>query len=121
MSLLVGNENKLEETNMSASKQAEIKAVEQVPVLRKTKPVVYYIEALAPIVVGLRAAVTAYEHYRLGRCSPLQGEYLNTSPVVAVGEDGTTFETQNTMYVLREPVEDDEPAIAESEVEYHPV
>ena len=90
---------------MSASLQAEIRAVEQAPVLRKTKPVVYYIAALEPIVVGQRAQVTAYEHYRLGRCSPLQGEYLNTSPVVAVGEDGTTFETLNTMYVLRDEVD----------------
>jgi hypothetical protein len=104
---------------MSASLQAEIKAVEEVPVLKKTKPVVYYTEALSPIVKGQRANVTAYEHYRLGRVG--LGGYLHTSQVVEVGEDGTTFETLNTMYVLRDPVQDDEPSLAESEVQYHPV
>jgi hypothetical protein len=88
-----------EEENMSFSKQVEL--TEQAPVLRKTKPVVHYTEALSPIVKGSRANVVAYEHYRLGRVG--LGGYLNTSPVVAVGEDGTTFETLNTMYVLRDP------------------
>lgn len=79
---------------MSASKQAELGAVE------KVKPTVYYFEQLAPVVVGQRAAVTAASHPRLGRMG--FGEWLNTSAVVSVGEDGTSFETQNTLYVQRE-------------------
>lgn len=79
---------------MSASKQVEVQAV------AKVKPTVHYFEQLAPVVVGQRAQVRASSHPVLGRVGVF--EWLNTSPVVAVGEDGTTFETQNTMYVLRE-------------------
>jgi hypothetical protein len=103
---------------MSASKQAENGQVAR-SAEGGVKPVVYYTEALAPIVKGQRAQVTAYEHYRLGRVG--LGGYLNTSQVVEVGEDGTSFETLNTMYVLREPVEADEPSLTDSEVLYHPV
>jgi len=85
---------------MSFSKQVELAA--QAEVLRKTKPVVYYTEALRPIVKGERAQVVAYEHYRLGRVG--LGGWLNTSAVQTVGEDGTTFETNNSIYVLRDPV-----------------
>jgi hypothetical protein len=68
------------------------------------KPIVYYFEQLNPVVVGQRARVTAAVHYRLGNAS--QYDHLNTSPVVAVHEDGTTFETMNSMYILRaEPSE----------------
>jgi hypothetical protein len=82
----------------------DTQVVETAPVLKKTKPVVYYTEALVPIITGQRAKVVAFEHYRLGRAHT--GEFLNTSMVVQVGEDGTTFETLNTMYVLRDvPVE----------------
>jgi hypothetical protein len=70
-----------------------------------TKQTVYYTEALGPIVKGQRANVVAYEHYRLGRVG--LGGYLHTSKVVSVGEDGTTFETQNSIYVLRDAVESD--------------
>jgi hypothetical protein len=100
---------------MSQSKSLELVKTLQEPraipvkfaaVLKKLKPVVYYTEQLAPVVVGQRAQVTAYEHYRLGRVAAV-GEYLNTSMVVAVGEDGTTFETLNTMYVLRDEVDVD--------------
>lgn len=80
---------------MSVSKQVEVQAV------AKVKPTVYYFEQLAPVVVGQRAMVTAASHPVLGRTSGV-GEYLNTSLVVAVGEDGTSFETQNTLYVQRE-------------------
>ena len=73
-----------------------------------TKQTVYYTAALRPIVAGERAQVAAYEHYRLGTV-PRAG-WLDTSPVVEVGEDGTTFETKNSIYVLREPVDsNDEP------------
>lgn len=83
-----------EEENMSASKQVEVQAV------AKVKPTVHYFEQLAPVVVGQRAMVTAASHPVLGRAS--LDEYLNTSMVVSVGEDGTTFETLNTLYVQRE-------------------
>jgi hypothetical protein len=84
---------------MSASKQEEISKVAR-SAEGGVKPVVYYFEQLSPVVVGQRAQVTAPSHPRLGRLG--LSEWLNTSPVVAVGEDGTTFETRNSMYVQRE-------------------
>jgi hypothetical protein len=75
------------------------------------KPNVYYTKANSPIVTGERVAVDLIEHYRLGQSN---GHRAFTSPVVTVGEDGTTFETKNSMYVLREEPEQYEPF-------YHPV
>lgn len=76
-----------------------------------TKQTVYYTEALSPITKGSRVNVAAYSHYRLGRVRP--DEFLHTSKVVSVGEDGTTFETQNSIYVLREPVDSNDEPLAE--------
>lgn len=69
------------------------------------KPIVYYFEQLSPVIAGYRAQVTAAAHYRLGNCTGF--DHLNTSTVLSVGEDGTTFETRNSIYVLRDvPVEE---------------
>lgn len=62
------------------------------------KPIVYYFKQLQPVVVGERAQVTAAAHYRLGN----RFDWLSTSAVVSVSEDGTTFETRNSIYVLRD-------------------
>ena len=75
------------------------------------KPTVYYTKAETPIVSGERVVVRLIEHYRLGQSN---GHRATTSHVVAVGENGTTFETKNSMYVLREAPEPYEPM-------YHPV
>lgn len=75
------------------------------------KPTVYYTKANSPIVAGERVSVNLIEHYRLGQSN---GHRAFTSPVVTVGEDGTTFETKNSMYVQREAPEQYEPM-------YHPV
>lgn len=64
------------------------------------KKVVYYTKATQPIVAGYRAIVELTEHYRLGNTN---GRRVLTSDVVAVGEDSTTFETKNSMYVLCDP------------------
>jgi hypothetical protein len=77
------------------------------------KPVVYYTQQLGPVVAGNRASVYAAKHYRLGRLGAF--DWISTSPVVMVHEDGTTFETLNSMYVLREEPEGDEPALTEDE------
>lgn len=61
------------------------------------KKVVYYTKAVQPVVAGYRAIVELTEHYRLGLTN---GRNVLTSDVVVVGEDGTTFETKNSMYVL---------------------
>jgi hypothetical protein len=69
------------------------------------KPIVYYFKQLSPVIAGYRAQVTAAAHYRLGNCTGF--DHLNTSAVVVVHEDGTTFETKNSIYVLRDvPVEE---------------
>lgn len=97
------------------------------------KPVVYYTQQLSPVTVDRRAEVRAYAHYRLGQLGALG--WVSTSKVINVHEDGTTFETLNSMYVLRDEVEHDEPALTEdesvpaskrlsvvsTEVDYHPV
>lgn len=64
------------------------------------KQTVYYHEQLMPVVVGQSALVGVVSHPKLGRAG--LGEYARTSTVVAVGEDGTTFETQNSIYVYRD-------------------
>ena len=62
------------------------------------KPVVLFTEVLAPPVIGRRAALGGIEnHPRLGNL-----DWVNTSGVLEVRDDGRTIETRNTIYIKKE-------------------
>jgi hypothetical protein len=65
------------------------------------KPVVYYGERdtyFGPLVIGESAFLYDVEnHYN----PQVEGKHVRTSPVVAVGENGS-FETENTLYKRKE-------------------
>lgn len=58
---------------------------------------VIYVKACSPIVVGQQAVVIPLNH-----TSDLvtNGHECWTTPVVSIADDGTTFETKNSIYVL---------------------
>lgn len=62
------------------------------------KPVVLFTEVLAPLVIGRRATLGGIEnHPRLGN-----PDWVSTSGVLEVRDDGNTIETRNTIYIKKE-------------------
>ena len=62
------------------------------------KPVVLFTEVLAPLVIGRRAELGGIENH------PILGnqDWVRTSGVLEVRNDGNTIETRNTIYIKKE-------------------
>lgn len=58
------------------------------------KPVVFYTKAPFGFLLGERALLKGVENHPKG----LLGLYVSTSEVIKIEEDGTSFETLNTLY-----------------------
>jgi hypothetical protein len=62
------------------------------------KPVVHYALVIHPPKIGQRAIVVPIDH----PAAYLNYQRVDTSRVIAVAEDGNSFETLNTRYVYKE-------------------